>query len=96
MDTVPELDPVLHQPVRTRIAMLLAARGEVSFSELKKALVLSNGNLDAHLKKLAAAGYLHTRFVLDSRPYTAYSLSRSGQAVFRKYASALQALLKQL
>ena len=53
----PELDPILHQPVRTRIAAYLATRGETTFTELKQALAITDGNLEAHLKKLVAASY---------------------------------------
>ncbi len=49
------LDPLLHQPVRTRLAAYLMARGQTSFSELKKVLEVSDGNLDSHMKKMLSA-----------------------------------------
>ena len=45
------LDPLLHQPLRTQIAAYLVGRGEASFSELKRILQCTDGNLDAHVKK---------------------------------------------
>lgn len=93
--TTPILDPVLHQPVRTRIAALFAQRKEVSFSELKNALSITDGNLDAHLRKLAAAGYLRSRFVHSGvRPHTLYSLSHSGRRAWRGYLRAMHHILE--
>ncbi len=92
--SAPELDAVLHQPVRTRIAALLMTRGETSFSELKQELDITDGNLDAHLKKLIAAGYVKTRKQRGSgRPQTTYSLSARGEAGFEHYLETLKRLL---
>ena len=45
MNELPNLDPTFHQPVRTRLAVLLS-QGPVSFSKLKGALQITDGNLD--------------------------------------------------
>lgn len=88
------LDPVLHQPVRTRLVAFLAGRGEATFNEIKQAMDLTDGNLDSHIKKLTAARYLTSRKEdADGRPQTFYSLSKLGNAQFRKYVSALHDLL---
>lgn len=55
------LDPLLHQPLRTQLVAFLAGAGEQTFSELKRQLGVSDGNLDAHLKKLLAADYVCVR-----------------------------------
>lgn len=90
MNTVPPiLDAVFHQPVRTRLSLLLY-RGEPSFSQLKGALSITDGNLDAHLKKLGAVGYLHSRMVVEGRPHTVYCLSESGAAAFQGYLDSLE------
>ena len=89
-----ELDPVLHQPVRTRIAAYLSTRGETTFTELKTALGTTDGNLDAHLKKLTAAEYVNARKETgDGRPQTLYFLSETGTAAFETYVATLQKLL---
>lgn len=90
--TVPPIpDPVFHQSVRTRLALLMFTH-EPSFSELKAALSITDGNLDAHLKKLSAQGYLHSRMVLEGRPYTVYRLSESGVKAFQAYMRCLKDL----
>jgi len=53
MTTMEILDPLLHQPLRTQLACFLAGAGEATFSELKRRLDVSDGNLDSHLKILS-------------------------------------------
>jgi len=89
-----ELDPILHQAVRTRLVAFLATHGKATFSELKKILRITDGNLDAHIRKLTTAGYLHARKLQNSnRPQTLYTLSRTGKRAFGQYIQALYALL---
>jgi len=85
------LDAIFHQTVRTRLCLLLY-NGEQSFSELKASLSITDGNLDAHLKKISAVGYLHSRMVLEGRPHTVYCLSESGVSAFREYLDCLEAI----
>lgn len=92
MQSVPPIpNPVFHQTVRTRLGLLLYV-GEASFSQLKASLSITDGNLDAHLKRLGAAGYLHSRMVLEGRPHTVYCLSESGGVAFREYIDSLSAI----
>jgi len=94
------LDRVLHQPIRTRIAAFLAARGEATFSELKQALKLTDGNLEAHMKKLTQTGYVDVRKEADvlqennrKRTLTLYSLSDHGKEALSAYVQTLSDLL---
>jgi DNA-binding MarR family transcriptional regulator len=90
----PGLDVVLHQPVRTQIVAYLVGRGEATFSELKRVLQVSDGNLESHLKKLIAAEYLATRKDASSaRQQTVYSLTQGGRAALRQYIANLQRML---
>ena len=93
MQVPPVPSPIFHQSVRTRLGLLLYI-GEPSFSQLKASLAITDGNLDAHLKKLGDAGYLHSRMVLEGRPHTVYCLSESGGAAFREYINVLSAICK--
>jgi predicted ArsR family transcriptional regulator len=90
----PELDPVLHQPVRTRIVAYLMARGEATFVELKNSLDITDGNLEAHMKKLIGADYISSRKEGgDGRTQTLYALTKVGRAALRFYITALNTLL---
>ncbi len=88
------LDPLLHQPLRTQIAAYLAGAGEATFSELKKRLEVSDGNLEAHLKKLIAADYIAVRKDHgERRPQSYYTLTVAGRLALTHYVAALQRLL---
>jgi predicted ArsR family transcriptional regulator len=93
--SLPVLDALLHQPVRTQIAAFLAGRGEATFAELKRTLGVTDGNLDAHLSKLLDAGYLECRKETSAagRPQTVFALSSPGREAFAAYVASLSALL---
>ncbi|WP_420547735.1 transcriptional regulator [Curvivirga sp.] len=96
MPPYPKLDPIFHQPVRTRIAISLVMEPR-SFKQLKALLNITDGNLDAHLKKLSNEGYLHSQMITDDgRPYTLYQLSDSGRRAFNDYEKALRLWLSHL
>lgn len=94
-----KFDPIFHQPVRTRLSILLY-RQACSFTELRSKLQITDGNLDAHMKKLSAAGFIHSEMVINDvpkkdvtkkgRPYTMYELSPSGKKAFKKYLKDLE------
>lgn len=88
------LDPLLHQPARTQLVAYLSGRGEATFSELKRVLGVTDGNLGAHLAKLMEAGYLATGEATDNgRAQTIYSLSQYGRSALTEYVTRLTALM---
>jgi len=92
MDT---LDALLHQPLRTQIAAYLVGAGEATFTELKRELQVSDGNLESHLKKLIAADYVSVRRQAGGgRPQSFYSLTKKGQTALRDYVTSLQRMLR--
>ncbi len=91
-----DLDPILHQPIRTRLTAYLAARGETTFTELKQVLEVTDGNLEGHIKKLLSAGYLLARKQQGrGRPQTLYLLSEQGREALQAYIQTLQALFPE-
>jgi len=95
---LPDLDNVLHQPVRTRIIAYLTARGTATFKELKEELNITDGNLDAHLKKLLAKSYLQSekQTVKKGRPQTLYKLTSEGAEAFAEYIETLKRVLSPI
>lgn len=88
------LDAVLHQPVRTRLVAFLAGRGEATFKELKDVLDVTDGNLDAHMKKLLGAGYVKVRKErVAGRVQSFFALTAVGEQAFRRYVRSLQTVL---
>jgi DNA-binding MarR family transcriptional regulator len=92
-----ELDPVIHAPVRLRVAVTLATLRDgdnLSFTRLQELLGLTPGNLITHLRKLEDAGYVTT--VKSGRGVnarTSVSLSRVGRKALDNYKAALRQLL---
>lgn len=93
-DKYSALDRVLHQPIRTRIAAFLTARGDATFTDLKKALALTDGNLEAHMKKLIQVGYVSVsqQKIDGNRPQSLYAMSSEGKTAFQNYVQALSDL----
>lgn len=101
-DTLPSLDPLLHQPARTQLVAFLSGRGEATFSELKRVLGVTDGNLGAHLAKLVEAGYVASGSVGGDgtrgesgggRSQTIYSLTAKGRTALTEYVARLSALM---
>lgn len=89
-----DLDALLHQPLRTQIAAFLAGAGSATFSELKRQLDVSDGNLESHLKKLIAGDYLAVRKESgEGRKQTHYELTPTGREALQSYIQALQTVL---
>ncbi len=95
---LPTLDPLLHQPARTQLVAFLSGRGEATFSELKRVLGVTDGNLGAHLAKLVEAGYVATGVATGEaagggRAQTVYGLTPAGRAALNEYVIRLSALM---
>jgi DNA-binding MarR family transcriptional regulator len=89
-----DLDALLHQPLRTQIAAFLAGAGSATFSELKRQLDVSDGNLESHLKKLIAGDYVAVRKESgEGRRQTHYELTITGRDALQSYIQALQKVL---
>ena len=90
-----ELDATLHQPIRTRIAAFLIARDAATFTELKKELDITDGNLESHIKKLLASGYIkkEKKTGTTKRTQTVYTLTPEGKESFENYLETLKRIL---
>ncbi len=95
---MPELNEIIHQPVRLRIMaalVTLESDSEVDFTYLRELLDVTDGNLGAHLRKLEEAGYIATnKMFVDRKPRTFVSVTPAGRKVFDEHVAALEAILK--
>ncbi len=91
-----KLDKVIHSPVRLAVVAALHAGGEESFSNLKKLVGATDGNLTIHMKVLEENRIVRVRkrFV-DRRPRTTYRLTRKGRQVFRNYVACMASMVEQ-
>jgi len=89
------LDRVIHERTRLAIISALAVNNSLTFSELKKLLGASDGNLSVHARKLEDAGYIAcTKSFANRLPKTEYRLTSSGRHALEKYLNHMEALIR--
>ena len=95
---MPELNSIIHQPVRLQIMAALnhlGGREQVDFTFLKTKLGLTDGNLGAHLLTLEEAGYIAVQKAFVARkPKTFVAATAAGRRAFEGHVAALTAILK--
>lgn len=78
------------------IMSMLAAAPEASFTELRDALEMSDGNLTTHIRTLQQAGYVAvTKSVHRNRPLTTCALTKTGRQAFATYVNLLEEIVRQ-
>jgi DNA-binding MarR family transcriptional regulator len=87
---------VIHEKGRMAIMSLLAARDELSFTELRDSLGMTDGNITTHIRTLQQAGYIGvTKSFQEKRPLTTCSLTPAGRKAFESYINLLEQIVKQ-
>ena len=92
------LSPLIHGRARLLLlAQLVANPGGRTFSELKRAVGLTDGTLSVHLGKLEAGGLVELRkeFV-GKKPRTLARLTAAGRRAWEAYLADLRELLPGL
>jgi DNA-binding MarR family transcriptional regulator len=90
------LDRVIHEKGRLAIMSLLAASPEMSFTEIRDTLKMTDGNVTAHLRTLHEAGYASfTKSMEAGRGMTTYSLTPTGRKAFAAYLDLLEEIVQQ-
>ena len=91
-----QLDRVIHEKGRLAIMSMLAASPELSFTELRDALEMTDGNLTSHMRTLQEAGYVSvSKSYENSRPLTTSSLTPAGKKAFTNYVNLLEQIVQQ-
>jgi DNA-binding MarR family transcriptional regulator len=91
-----QLDRVIHEKGRLPIMSLLAALPELSFTELREQLNMTDGNLSVHIKTLQEAGFVSvTKTFQNRRPLTTCSLTATGRKAFAEYIDLLEQIVRQ-
>jgi DNA-binding MarR family transcriptional regulator len=95
-ETFLQLDRVIHEKGRLAIMSMLAATPELSFTELRDALEMTDGNLTTHIKALQQEGYISVaKSFQKNRPLTTCSLTTAGRKAFAEYISLLEKIVRQ-
>ncbi len=91
-----QIDRVIHEKGRLAIMSLLAASPQLSFTEMRDTLNMTDGNITAHVRTLHEAGYVAvTKAFHDSRPVTTYALTAAGRKAFTTYIDLLEQIVRQ-
>jgi len=91
-----DIDALIHERTRLAIVSALAVAPELSFSELKEMLSLTDGNLSTHARTLEEAGYLHIeKSFRGRRPHTSMRLTGKGRKAFQRYLKTLRQIIDQ-
>jgi DNA-binding MarR family transcriptional regulator len=78
------------------IMSLLAATPELSFTEMRDTLSMTDGNLTTHLRTLQEAGYVAvTKSFQDRKPLTTCALTTAGRKAFGNYIGLLEKIVEQ-
>ena len=90
------LDRVIHEKGRLAIMSMLAASPELSFTELRDALGMTDGNVTTHIRTLQEAGYVAVaKSYQNKRPLTTVSLTNQGRKAFTEYVDLLEKIVQQ-
>jgi DNA-binding MarR family transcriptional regulator len=95
----PDPDKVIHERARLRILVYLSSSGESEsgFTDIKKDLAMTSGNLSAQLGTLETAGYIAIQKSFQGKkPFTGVSLTPAGKLALERYLDEMESLLASL
>lgn len=88
-------DRLLYDRVRLAIMSILAVHEVQTFSELKTALGMTDGNLGTHARKLEDVDYIACRKRFEGRvPRSEYRLTARGRRAFDRYLAHMDAIME--
>ena len=89
------LDRLIHERLRLGIVSALAVNDSLSFSDLKKLMKTTDGNLSVHARKLEEADYITCTKSFEGRmPKTEYKLTTAGRRALERYLDHMEALIR--
>jgi len=91
-----KLNRVIHEKGRLTIMSALAATPELSFTELRDTLGMTDGNLTTHIRILQEEGFVSVaKSYKNNRPLTSCSLTAAGRKAFAEYINLLEQIVQQ-
>jgi len=91
-----QLDRVIHEKGRLAIMSALAAAPDLSFTELRDMLTMTDGNLTTHIRALQEAGYVAVvKSYQNRRPLTTCTLTAAGRKAFAGYVNLLEQIVRE-
>ena len=93
--TAPDLDRVIHERLRLGIVSALAVNESLTFTDLKRIMNTTDGNLSVHARRLEEAGYVAMKKSFEGRvPRTEYRLTAEGRRALERYLYHMEALIR--
>ena len=90
-----ELDRLIHERMRLGIVSALAVNDPLSFSDLKKILKTTDGNLSVHARRLEEAEYITcTKYFEGRLPRTEFRLTVVGRRALERYLDEMEELIR--
>jgi len=91
-----QLNRVIHEKGRLAIMSALAATAELSFTELRDTLEMTDGNLTTHIRILQEEGFVSVaKSYQNNRSLTTCSLTKAGRKAFTDYINLLEQIVRQ-
>jgi DNA-binding HxlR family transcriptional regulator len=91
----PQLDRLIHERLRLGILSALAVNDTLTFSDLKKLLETTDGNLSVHARRLEEAAYISCVKTFEGRiPKTEYRLTAQGRRALDRYLDHMEAIIQ--
>jgi hypothetical protein len=92
--TLPEIDNLIHAPIRLAVMTVLNEVEWADFKWLQDITQASDGNLASHLRTLENAQYIQVDKTFQGRrPQTRYAISNLGRSAYLHYLSEMDAFL---
>lgn len=91
---LPEIDPLIHAPVRLAVMTVLNEVEWADFKWLQDITHATDGNLASHLRSLEGAQYIQVKKTFQGRrPQSRYSMTERGRGAFLLYLSEMKTFL---
>jgi DNA-binding HxlR family transcriptional regulator len=83
--------------VRLGIMSILIVNDSYDFNSLKAALGVTDGNLASHLRVLEENGLIKVnKQFIGKKPNTSYSVTETGEKLFRTHLKAIEDLIRKI
>ena len=94
IQTIADLDRVIHEPGRLMLVALLFAVEQSDFLYLQHETGMNKGTLSSHLSRLEEAGYVEVEKTYRGKvPQTLLRLTAAGRKAFEQYRRQLKGAL---
>ena len=89
-----DLDRVIHERLRLGIVSALAVNETLTFTDLKRIMNTTDGNLSVHARRLEEAGYVEVKKSFEGRvPRTEFRLTPEGRRALERYLDSMEQVI---